>query len=184
MIGQNIDVFRDSSRFTIGPLHSSFQEESEFWSQKAFFTFRKSRMLNPLFYSQSNLTSKELKLEIITKFRSIQLHVTGTSKESLEISPPFLFPFFSVGEFEVSLEEGRAILTIGRGLDRAGHMFGKVIFEGNDYRYFYKFSKYRTSGLTRLFPDGLPACLSRKSIIVISYLAIWLNAYNADYRNS
>ena len=141
-------------------------------------------MLNPRFYSRSSLTNEDLKLEITTEFRSIYLQVNDASNEIFKISPPFLFPFFSVGGFKIELQEGHAIFLIGRVLDSGGHMFGEVIFEGNSYKYFYKFKNYKTTGLVKLFPDGLPACLSPKSIILISYFAIWLNAYNADYRNS
>lgn len=184
MPAKNIEIFRADSRFTVGPFHSLFQEGMDLWGSRTCFTLKKSRMLNPFFYSKSSLKNEILELEIVSKFRTVVMRSKVESIGVPSISPPLLFPFFSVGTFKVSLEEGRSHLTIGRELDKNGEMYGKVIFADHDYRYLYKFTRYRGIGLAKLFPDGLPSCWSMNSIAIISFLVIWLNAYNADYRNS
>lgn len=178
-----MQIYRGDSLFSIGPFHSNFSEEIILGGSTLKFKLKKSRFLNPFFYSHGSLIEGQKRYSISSRFRKVKISTEAEPGRLLVVSVPFLFPFFSIGMFSINLPEGQILFEIGRCFEKDGLMYGSIYKDKYKYRYYYKFGSYKNLK-TNMFIDGLPRNLSLDSLLIILFIAVWLNAYNADNGHS
>lgn len=169
-------VIRKTARYSVNPITARYDEELLFNGSAASFRFVKSRFLNPRFYSDANFEALGIKMKIESRYR----HVTLSNKVTSQIKVPVLFPFLSIGKFQIELPEGVAGITIGRKIVEKDKMYGAIEIMRNSYPYAYKFASY--SREEEMFPNGGPPELSKESMLSLVFSCLWINAYNAGLR--
>lgn len=180
----SLKVFRGKSRFSIGPFHSTFSETINFNGNQLCFFLKKSRFLNPFFYSDATFNNGETFLKIISRNRRVIMYDLLNGKNGIPFKVPILFPILTIGKFSFILPDGKISFEIGRSLNHDGSMYGLIYFQGLTYKFFYKFREYESNDKMDMFPDGVPQNLSMESMMKVTFFALWINAYNASFQHS
>ncbi len=167
---------RGNTIFKINPISAIFDEDIKIDNNKLIFKSKKTRFLNQAYRSEPRIECN-INLSIIHCFRSIDIQDEKLISSYI-VTPPKLFPFFSIGDFKIDFPEGQMIIRIPRDSNKI--TYGKFLFVGKEYRYMYKQFYYKSDVFLDMFPDSLPEKLSNQSCLALTLFCLWLNAYNAS----